>query len=155
MPLKRIFVIEEQPMTYQIVSERRMRNPGTVKRPSDVYAMVKRYAKAKQEQFLVITVNGNHEPLSISIVHIGTVNHTVVHARDVFYKAVKDLATAIIVCHNHPSGHLEPSKEDMEITNRLHEAGTIMGIPVLDHLIISQTGFFSFKQEGLFPKEEE
>jgi DNA repair protein RadC len=142
-------------MTYQIISERQMKHQEAIKKPLDIYAMVKRYAKAKQEQFLVITVNGNHEPLSISIVHIGTVNNTLVHPRDVFYKAIKDLATAIIVCHNHPSGQLEPSKEDLEITSRLYEAGIIIGIHVLDHLIISKNGFFSFQQEGLFPKEEE
>jgi DNA repair protein RadC len=142
-------------MIYQIVSERRIRSPGTIKKPCDVHAMVKRYAKAKQESFLVLTVNGAHEPISLSIVHIGTVNRAFVHPREVFYKAIKDLATAIVVCHNHPSGSLEPSKMDLDLTNRLYEAGTIIGIQVLDHLIISKNGFFSFQQEGLIPKDVE
>jgi DNA repair protein RadC len=147
------YIIKERLMTYQIVSERQIRSPCTVKKPLDAYTMVKRYAKAKQESFLVLTVNGAHEPISISIVHIGTVNKTVVHPREVFYKAIKDLATAIIVCHNHPSGLLEPSKADLDITIRLHEAGTILGIQVLDHLIISKNGYFSFSKEGLLPKD--
>lgn len=71
-----------------------------------------------------------------------------VHPREVFADPLADRAAAIIICHNHPSGLLEPSEEDRSITRRIHEAGTLLGIPLLDHLIISPKGFFSFADSG-------
>jgi DNA repair protein RadC len=141
-------------MTYEIISERRIKYPEKIADPKNAYLLFKRYTKATKEQFLVLTLNAAHEPISISIVSIGTANRTVVHPREVFYKAIKDMASAIIVCHNHPSGKLEPSEEDMNITNRLNEAGKILGIRVLDHLIISKAGFLSFQKTGHFPEDE-
>jgi DNA repair protein RadC len=138
-------------MTYQIISERKIRNPGKIKTPEDVYSIVKRYTEAKQEHFIVVTLNAVHEPISVCITGIGTVSKTIVHPREVFIKAILDRATAIIICHNHPSGSIMPSSEDIEITTRLFEAGKIMGIRVIDHLIISKTGYCSMLREGVFP----
>jgi DNA repair protein RadC len=137
-------------MMYQIISERKIRNPGEIKTPEDVYAIVKRYAKATQEQFIVITLNAAHEPLSVCITGIGTVSNTIVHPREVFTRAIRDMAAAVVVCHNHPSGSIIPSPEDIEITARLFEAGKIIGIRVMDHLIISKSGYCSMAREGFF-----
>jgi DNA repair protein RadC len=142
-------------MTYEIISKRNIRNPKAVSHPDDIYALVKRYAGKRQEHFIVITLNGAHEPVSISIVFIGLVNRTIVHPREVFFQAVRDMASAIIVCHNHPSGRLKPSEQDIEVTRKLSGAGEVMGIPLLDHLIFNKNGYFSFRKEGCFPEDED
>ncbi|GHV82112.1 hypothetical protein AGMMS49991_06700 [Spirochaetia bacterium] len=142
-------------MLYEIVSERKVTYNAKIKTPEDVYDLLKRYANAKKEQFIVVTVNGNHEPLSIRLVSTGLINKTIVHPREVFYPAVQDLATAVILCHNHPSDDLEPSAKDKGITKVLIAAGTIMGIHVLDHLIIGKSGYYSFRLNGRLPDEDE
>jgi len=72
-----------------------------------------------------------------------------VHPREVFADPITDRACAVVVAHNHPSGNLEPSDEDVDITKRLRQSGDILGIPVLDHLIFSESGYFSFMEHGL------
>jgi DNA repair protein RadC len=141
-------------MTYEIISERRIKYPEKITDPENAYHLAKRYARATKEQFLILTLNAAHEPISISMVSIGTANRTIVHPREVFYKAIKDLASAIIVCHNHPSGFLKASPEDLEITEHLVEAGKIIGIHVLDHLIISKNGYISLNKEKCFDFED-
>lgn len=116
--------------------------------PSDVYEAAGRYRAKRQEYFIVLTLNGAHEPIRFHTVTIGIVNRTLVHAREVFYKAIKDNAAAILILHNHPSGNVEPSSEDEDITERLSKAGEILGIPVLDHLVISKKGYYSFVEHG-------
>ena len=135
-------------MTYQIVSERRKNNPGAVRTPDDAFNLVKRYGKEQKEHFIVITLNDVHEPISVSIATIGLVNRTIVHPREVFVRAIQDMATAIVVCHNHPSGSLKASDADNEITEMLCEAGKLLGIQVLDHIIFSEAGFRSLRKEG-------
>jgi DNA repair protein RadC len=142
-------------MTYQIVSERRKSNPGAVRTPGDVYNLVKRYRNEPKEHFIVITLNGAHEPISVYIASIGIVNRTIVHPREIFVRAIQDMASAIVICHNHPSGSLEASYEDNELTGRICEAGKIIGIQVLDHIIISKSGFKSLMQEGCLMAGEE
>jgi len=136
-------------VTYQIVSERKA-PVYKVASPADAYKAFMRYAKARTERFLVATLNGAHEVIRVSIVSIGLVNRTVVHPREVFYPCILDSAVACIVCHNHPSGKLDPSPEDIEITHRLREAGELLGIGVLDHILIGpKGGFYSFTEHGL------
>jgi len=79
---------------------------------------------------------------------MGVLNKTIVHAREVFITAIRDNSAAVIVAHNHPSGSLEPSAEDIEISKRLCEAGDILGIAVLDHVIISKSGYYSLCEHG-------
>ncbi|MDR0496904.1 MAG: JAB domain-containing protein, partial [Treponema sp.] len=93
--------------------------------------------------------------LAVRIVTIGLVNRTIVHPREVFADPILDRASALVVAHNHPSGNLEPSAEDDEITSRLKAAGDILGVNFLDHLIFSENFYFSFRQEGLIKKEKE
>jgi DNA repair protein RadC len=139
-------------MTYEIISERRMRNQKTVNNPEDTYALVRRYAGKRQEHFIVITLNGAHEPVSVSVAFIGLVNKIIVHPREVFVRAIRDMASAVIVCHNHPSGSLIPSEQDLEVTRTLSEAGEVVGIPLIDHLIFDKRGYFSLRKEGCFPE---
>ncbi len=116
----------------------------------DVYPLVSHYADRKQEQFICVSLNGAHEVLGIRVVSLGILNKTIVHPREVFADPLADRAAAVVVCHNHPSGQLEPSEEDRIITRRLAEAGDILGIALLDHLILSpRGGYFSFVEAGL------
>jgi DNA repair protein RadC len=141
-------------MTYEIISKRKLKNPKTIGSPEDIYALVKKYAGKRQEHFIVITLNGAYEPVSLSIVFIGLVNRTIVHPREVFFRAVRDMAVAVIVAHNHPSGQLKPSEQDLEVTRTLSGAGEVIGIPLLDHLIFTKKRYFSFRKEGCFPDAE-
>lgn len=134
-------------MTYQIISERKAKYQTRVTGPKDVFKAVKRYAESNQEQFLVLTLNAAHEVQRIMINTIGLINRTVVHPREVYTEAIRDGATAIIVAHNHPSGSLEPSAEDREVTDRINHAGEIIGIPMLDHMIFNQRSYYSFLEE--------
>ena len=112
--------------------------------------LIQHFADRKQESFIVISLNGAHEVLAIRVVSIGLVNRTIVHPREVFADPIQDRAVAVIIAHNHPSGQLEPSDEDRNITRKLSEAGSIIGISVLDHLILSPNGgYLSFVESGL------
>jgi DNA repair protein RadC len=86
--------------------------------------------------------------LAVRIVTIGLVNKTIVHPREVYADPILDRASAVAVAHNHPSGRLEPSEEDNEITARLDSAAEILGIRFLDHIIFSETAYYSYKQNG-------
>jgi len=115
----------------------------------DVYHELKEYSTKKQEYFLVITLDGASHIIEKRIISIGTLNQSLVHPREVFADAVSDRAAGIIIAHNHPSGQLEPSIEDKRVTKRLKEVGTIMGIELLDHVILSREGYLSLREEGL------
>lgn len=115
----------------------------------DVFPLVQHYADRNREHFICVSLNGAHEVIEIRVVSIGTLNRTIVHPREVFADPLCDRAAAIIVCHNHPSGQLEPSEEDISITRRLAEAGDLLGIQLLDHLILSpRGGYYSFVESG-------
>ena len=135
-------------MTYDIISTRKIRKNVLFKQPDDIYVFLKKYAKSEQEYFFVITLNGNHEVISIHITTIGLVNRTIIHPREVFKYAIKDNATAIVICHNHPSGNTQPSGEDTDITRRMKNAADILGIHILDHLIIGKNGYYSYRKGG-------
>ena len=122
--------------------------------PSNCAKYFQRSVGKRQEQFMVLTLNGTHEPIHMYVISVGLVNRTIVHPREVFYPAIKDNSVAIIVAHNHPSGHTDPSPEDIEITKRLHEAGSILGIAVLDHIIIGKHGYYSFIEHDTMPSSE-
>jgi DNA repair protein RadC len=119
-----------------------------IKHPSDTYTLIRHYADRRQEKFLSLSLNGAHEVLAVRIVTIGLVNRTIVHPREVYADPLLDRASAVIVAHNHPSGQLCPSPEDNEITFRLKAAGDLLGIHFLDHLIFSESAYFSYRQQG-------
>ena len=111
----------------------------------DLLPYVMHYSDRKQEHFVCASFSGAHEIIAIRTVSIGLLNKTLVHPREVFADPIADRAAAVIVCHNHPSGDATPSDEDLQITWRLYEAGEILGIKLLDHVIISASGeYFSF-----------
>jgi DNA repair protein RadC len=115
----------------------------------DVHRELKEYADKRQEYLLSITLDGASHIIEKRVVSIGTLNQSLVHPREVFADAVSDRAAGIIIAHNHPSGQLEPSIEDRRVTKRLKEVGTIMGIELLDHVILSKNGYLSLRDEGL------
>ncbi|MEG0797810.1 MAG: DNA repair protein RadC [Acidaminococcaceae bacterium] len=100
------------------------------------------------EHFLVVLLNSKNKVLQIEQVSEGSLNASVVHPREVFAPAVLHHAAAILVAHNHPSGDPTPSKEDRVLTTTLVEAGQIMGIPLLDHIVIGDAAYFSFKEHA-------
>jgi len=137
-------------MKYDILSVRSTREPYKVTRPADVYAALKRYATSKVEKFFAISLDGQHAILHINMVAIGTTNRCMAVPRDIFHAAIKDRATALVIGHVHPSGNNTPSEEDRAVSNRIREVGDIVGVPVLDSLVFSRTGYFSFVESGLF-----
>jgi len=120
-----------------------------IRHPVDIFNLIRHHADRRQERFLCLSLNGAHEVLAVRIVTIGLVNRTIIHPREVFADPIHDRASAIAVAHNHPSGSLGPSTEDHEITRRLKASADLLGLNFLDHLIFSETNFFSFRQEGL------
>lgn len=101
------------------------------------------------EHFVMMTLSTKNHVIGVHTIFIGSLNASIVHPREVFQRALLNNAASIIVAHNHPSGDPTPSKEDIEVTKRLGEAGKIMGIEVLDHLIIGDYGkYVSLKEKG-------
>ena len=115
----------------------------------DAYELLKEYSGKKQEYFLSITLDGAMNVINKRVIFIGTLNQSIIHPREVFADAIADRANSIIIAHNHPSGELTPSGNDIEITKRLQEVGKLVGIELLDHLIITKEGFYSFAKEGM------
>ena len=124
-----------------------------IKQPSDIFALVRHYADRKQERFISLSLNGAHEVLAVRIVTIGLVNKTIVHPREVFADIIQDRAAAFCVAHNHPSGQLDSSPEDDEITARLQSSARILGLHFVDHIIFSETAWWSFRENGRLTDE--
>lgn len=102
----------------------------------------------KQEHFLCATLNGASEVITTRTITMGLLNHSLVHPREVFADAVTDRAAAVICIHNHPSGNPDPSNEDIQVTKQLADAGSILGINLIDHLIITKGGVTSLRSLG-------
>jgi len=118
--------------------------------PWDVYKHFHmRLRDLKQEQFIVMLLDNHRRYIGDDLVSQGTLTASPVHPRDVFSRAVRAGAASIIVVHNHPSGEPEPSKADLDLTRLLRNAGELMGIPVLDHVIIGNDKYFSLVDHGL------
>lgn len=115
---------------------------------SAVKEFYNRLAGESVELFAVLTLDGAHQIIDLHVITRGSVNRTMVHPRDVFRAAITDNAVAVIVAHNHPSGNVTPSPEDTDITARLRRAGDSVGIPVLDHIVVSRYDYYSFAEHG-------
>ena len=124
-----------------------------IKQPADIFTLVRHFADRKQERFISLSLNGAHEVLAVRIVTIGLVNKTIVHPREVFADLIQDRAAAFCVAHNHPSGQVECSREDEEITARLQSAARILGLHFVDHIIFSETIWWSFRENGRLAAE--
>jgi DNA repair protein RadC len=139
---------------FQAISERYVREKIPPKISLDSPQAVVNYLKKKlgrenKEHFVVLLLGSHNNLLSIKDISVGTLNSSLVHPREVFEPAVKNLAARIIIAHNHPSGDPMPSKEDVEITKDLVTTGRVLDIEVLDHIIITKLKHFSFKEKKL------
>ena len=114
-----------------------------------VYEELRDYATRNQEYFLALTLDGASHLIETRVISIGTLNQSLVHPREVFADAITDRAAGIIIAHNHPSGTLEASRADLQITRRLAEAAKLIGIDLLDHVILSKEGYYSLSDAGL------
>jgi DNA repair protein RadC len=116
----------------------------------DAYNLLKLHlADLRTEEFWALFLNQNNKVIHISQLTQGGINQSIVDIRILFKTALEHFATAIIISHNHPSGNLQPSAEDINITKQVKEAGNVMNIQLLDHLIITQNAYISFSDEGL------
>ena len=123
-------------------------NNYRIKSPMDVSSLLMEDLRyKKKEYFNILLLNTKHELISIENISIGSLNASIVHPREVFQRAIKRSSSAIILAHNHPSGDPSPSNEDIKITKRLKEAGNIIGIEVLDHIIIGDGTYCSLKEK--------
>ena len=116
----------------------RINSTGDAKHFSDAILHDYFADKRDQEEFLIVTLDTKHRPIRLVRITRGTLDASLVHPREVFRPAVVDAAAAILLVHNHPSGDPTPSREDLSTTARLTEAGKILGIPVLDHLVVGE-----------------
>lgn len=122
----------------------------SVQSPADACALLRAFiGDADREHFAVLLLDTRNRVTGIHNVSVGNLNASLVHPREVFKAAILGSAAALIVAHNHPSGDADPSPEDLTLTHRLKQAGELLGIPVLDHLIIGAPGFVSLKERGL------
>ena len=123
----------------------------TVKTPEDVVALVRSRLKSKKkEYFLALLLDTRNQLIRVAEISVGSLDSSIVHPREVFKEAVSASAASVLFAHNHPSGDPEASEDDINLTKRLVEAGEIMGIDVLDHVIIGEQKYLSLKREGLF-----
>jgi DNA repair protein RadC len=122
-----------------------------VKTPEDVMGLVgNRLRDKKKEHFLAILLDTRNQLIKVAEISVGSLDTSIVHPREVFKEAISASAAAVILAHNHPSGDAQASPDDIKLTKRLAEAGELVGIDVLDHIIIGGKKFLSLKREGLF-----
>jgi len=120
-----------------------------IKQTKDVWTHFYRFfAGESQEKFLVVFLDTRHQVLNQKIVFQGTANQSLIHPRDIFKEAILNNAVKILCVHNHPTGCTLPSRQDKEVTKKLYECGSILGIPLLDHVIVSEDSYYSFLEKG-------
>lgn len=123
--------------------------PYAVRHAGDVVGLLRTFlADDPRERFAVVYLDTRNRPIGVHDAHVGTCDSTPVHPREVFGPAVALAATAIIVAHNHPSGDPTPSANDRAVTDRLRQAGELLGIPLLDHVVIGDARYYSFADEA-------
>ena len=122
-----------------------------IKSPAEVYQAAKQLLalhEEPEEHFCILCLNTKNKIVGVHTISIGSLNASIVHPREVFKAAMLNNASGIICLHNHPSGDPEPSRDDIETTHRLVNAGNILGIKVLDHVIIGDNRYVSLKEQG-------
>lgn len=120
-----------------------------IKCAEDIYNELQEYKTKKQEYFIAITLDGANHIIEKRVVFIGTLNRSLIHPREVFADALTDRAASIIIAHNHPSGQLEASVEDLQVTQRIKDGGKLLGVELLDHIIFTKDSFLSLAEKGL------
>lgn len=132
----------------ELLLEERSAEVNQIRSPKDAALILQEIAYETQEHFVAIFLNTKNEVLGKKKIFTGTLSSSIVHPREVFREALKVRSASIIVGHNHPSGNPAPSPEDIEVTKRLVEAGRIIGIEVIDHIIVGENNFISLKERG-------
>ena len=123
-----------------------------IQMPQDIAALARdvlEMHEMAEENFIIVCLNTKNKIAGIHTISVGTLNEAIVHPREVFKAALLNNASAILLIHNHPSGDPEPSREDIETTHRLANAGDILGVKVFDHVIIGDNRYKSLKEEGM------
>lgn len=140
-----------QVVSIQMVKEKSLLyETNKITTPSDAYEIAKKFLEgADREHFAVMCLDTKNKVNALNTVSIGTLNSSLVHPREVFKPAILANSAAIILVHNHPSGDPTPSQEDLAVTKRLSEAGQIIGIQVLDHVIIGDERYVSLQERGV------
>jgi DNA repair protein RadC len=128
-------------VVYEAVVKRNLKKQVFITDADDAYRIVKKFAKSRQEQCVLITMDVAGLVLGVHIIHIGTSLNTPVRIKEVFYNAIMDNADSLIVCHNHPSNNLSPSDRDLELADRLFKASEIMGIKIPTQMVITLIGY--------------
>lgn len=117
-----------------------------VRQPKDLLPVLEGVRLAEQEYMIAFVLDGNNKLTGSFVVSIGLANQCQIHPREVFKFAIRNNGISVMVAHNHPSGNLEASESDLAATRRLSEAGKLLGIPLLDHLIVSEEGYLSIRE---------
>ena len=143
----------------RIVPDRRLATQEPVSTPMEAVDLITReFGDLDREVFMVLNLTCHLQVINLNICSMGTLNYTVVHPREVFKASILSNASAVLLIHNHPSGILEPSKEDIDLTERMVSAGKVLGIDVLDHLIIGtkERAYTSLRELGVmeFPERD-
>ncbi|MCX7997284.1 MAG: DNA repair protein RadC [Patescibacteria group bacterium] len=120
----------------------------TIDSPEDAVRAVRHIRDRRKEHFLAVYLNARNQILATETVSIGTLNASLVHPREVFEPAIRLLASSVLLAHNHPSGDPSPSDADTAITGRLTEAGKILGVEIMDHIIVTTSRYYSFRESG-------
>ncbi|WP_092492193.1 RadC family protein [Virgibacillus salinus] len=145
LPAKRVNIVSVKLLKETSI----MYKNRAIQSPEDGYELMKEFlGEVDREHFLVVCLDTKNQPTSINVCHVGSLNASVVHPREVFKPAILSNAASLIVGHNHPSGQPEPSQEDINVTKRLSESGKIVGIELLDHIILGDDKFISLKEKG-------
>lgn len=132
------------------LGESRMEFKGVVHTPQDAAQLVVReLSLADKEHFMIIMLNTKHRVIAKKVISIGHLHASLVHPREMFKEAIRRSSAAVILVHNHPSGDLTPSRDDITTTERLRDVGDLLGIDVLDHIIIGDNRYLSFREQGL------
>ncbi|MDX2226526.1 MAG: DNA repair protein RadC, partial [Verrucomicrobiae bacterium] len=139
---------------FELARRHLLRDTVKISKPQDILPLLADITGKMQEHFVCITLNGAHEVIEKRIITVGLLNQSQVHPREVFADALTDRAAAVILAHNHPSGNLEPSSADLQVQRQLEQGARILGLRILDHLIVSKKGFYSFQENGLLHETE-
>jgi DNA repair protein RadC len=134
---------------FELARRHLLRDTVKITCAQDVLPLLADIAGKQQEHFVCISLNGANEVIEKRVVTIGLLDKSQVHPREVFADVIADRAAAVIFAHNHPSGELQPSESDLRMHDQLTEAGKILGLRILDHVITSRKGYFSFQEAGL------
>jgi DNA repair protein RadC len=142
VPQVRVVVVREEPEEPRPI----LQTPEDVRKLALIEEAI---VPSDREQFVCLHLSTKNHLVSWEITSVGSLNATIVHPREVFKGAILANAASVILCHNHPSGDPEPSGADLQLTRRLVKAGDVIGIDVLDHVVVTETGFVSLREQGM------